>query len=69
MKNLTPEQRRQIAIEEFQKEPLESLCHVAIIKLAEFAISTNAEEATQSIKATFNKKRYEIKTVTTYKEI
>jgi hypothetical protein len=69
MLNLTPEQRQQIAIEEFKKEPLENLCHVAILKLGEFAINTNAESATQSTEATINNKRYSIEMVITYKEI
>lgn len=69
MENLTDEQRQQIAIEEFNKEPIETLCHVAILKLGEFAIKTKAESATQTTEATFDNKRYAIEMVITYKEI
>lgn len=69
MKNITDKERQSIAIEEFKKQPIETLCHVAILKLGEFAINTEAESATETIEATFNNKRYQIEMVITYKEI
>ncbi len=69
MTNLTDEERQQIAIEEFRKEPIETLCHVAILKLAEMAINTKAESTTQTTEATFNDKRYSVEMKITYKEI
>jgi len=51
MENLTQEQRTQIALEEYGKEPVELIAHLAILKLGELAINTNAESATQSTEA------------------
>ena len=69
MKNLTQKEREQIALEEFRKQPLENVGIVAIVKIAEIAISTGAESGTFSTEATLNGKRYEIKALVTYKEI
>ena len=69
MKNLSQEQRTKIAIEEFKKQPVETVGHVAILKLAELGINTNAENVTQKTEATFNGKRYSINALITYKEI
>ena len=69
MENLTQEQREQIALEEFKKQPLQNICTIAIIKIAETAISTNAELATLGTKATVNGKTYSIKAIVSYEEI
>jgi len=69
MKNLTQEQRTEIALEEYGKEPTEMIAHLAILKLAELGINTGAENVTQSCKATFSGKRYELKMVVSYEEI
>lgn len=67
--NLTEEQRGQIALEEFRKQPIQNICTVAVIKIAEVAISTNAETGSVETEATLNGKRYKIKAVVTYKQI
>ncbi len=69
MIELTEKQREQIAIEEFRKQPLQNICIVAIVKLAEVAISTDAESATFDTEATVNDKRYKINANITYTEI
>lgn len=69
MENLTEKQREQIAIEEFRKQPTQNICIVAIVKLAEIAISTDAESATFDTTATVNNKRYKINAVITYEEV
>lgn len=69
MENLTQDQRTQIAIEEFYKQPMETVAHVAIVKVAELAISTNAEDITQTTTATIEGKRYDIKMIVTYQEV
>jgi hypothetical protein len=68
MKNLTQEQRTQIALEEYGKEPTQMIAHLAILKLAELGISTNAENVTQTTQATFNGKRYDVEMIVSYKE-
>ena len=68
MKNLTQEQRTQIALEEYSKEPTQIIAHLAILKLAELGINTNAENVTQTTEATFNNKRYDVKMVVSYKD-
>jgi len=69
MKSLTQEERTQIALEEYGKEPIQTIAHLALLKLAELGISTNAENVTQSCQATFSNKRYELKMVVSYEEI
>jgi len=69
MENLSHKEREQIALEEFRKQPLQNICTVAIIKIAEVAISTNAEKGTLETAATMNGKRYKIKAIVTYEEI
>jgi hypothetical protein len=68
MKNLTQEQRTQIALEEYGKEPTKIIAHLAILKLAELGISTNSEKVTQTTQATFNGKRYDVEMMVSYKE-
>jgi hypothetical protein len=69
MIEITQEQREQIAIEEYKKHPTETIAHVAVLKLAELGINTNAENVTQSCNATFNGKRYHIKMIVSYEEL
>lgn len=69
MENLTQDQRAQIAIQEISKQPIATVAHVAILKLAELAISTNAEDITQTTTATIEGKRYDIKMIVTYEEV
>lgn len=68
MKNLTQEERTQIALEEYGKEPTQMIAHLAILKLAELGISTNAENVRQTTQATFNGKRYDVEMIVSYKE-
>jgi hypothetical protein len=68
MENLTQEQRTQIALEEYGKEPTQMIAHLAILKLAELGISTNAETVTQTTEAKFNGKRYDVEMIVSYKE-
>lgn len=69
IENLTDEQREQIALEEFRKQPLQNICTVAVIKIAELAISTEAESGDLTTEATLNGKRYKITATVTYKEV
>jgi len=68
MEKVTQEQRAQIALEEYGKEPTQMIAHLAILKLAELGISTNAENVTQTTQATFNGKRYDVEMIVSYKE-
>lgn len=68
MENLTQEQRKQIALEEYAKEPTQMIAHLAMLKLAELGISTNAENVTLTTEATFNGKRHNVQMIVSYKE-
>lgn len=52
-----------------EKEPIETMGQVALLKLGELGINTNAETVTVSTEATINEKRYALKMVVTYKKI
>lgn len=69
MQNLTKEEREQIAVEEYHKQPTGSIAHVASLKLAELGINSGAKKVEQNTEATFEGKRYSIKTIVTYKEL
>lgn len=69
MENLTEEQKNQIAIEMLNKQPLETIGQVALLKLSKLAIETNAADVTMSTKATIEGTRYECKMKVTYKKI
>jgi len=68
MENLTQEERTQIALEEYGKEPTQFIAHLAILKLADLGINANAENVTQTTEATFNGIRYNLKMVVSYEE-
>jgi len=68
MKNLTQEQRTEIALEEYGKEPIQIIAQLAILKLGELGVSTKAENVTQSCKATIFGKKYNLKMVISYEE-
>lgn len=69
MENLTQEQKADIAIEMIEKEPLQTVGQIALLKISKLAIESNSDEITLSIKATFNGKRYKCKMSVTYEEI
>lgn len=67
--NLTQKDKEEIAIEMFREQPLETVCHVAILKLGELAVQTKSESLTQTTEATYSGKRYAVEMIITYKEI
>jgi hypothetical protein len=69
MKNLTEEQKTKIALEMLDKEPMETIGEIALLKLSQLAVSVNSEETVLSTKATFNGKRYECKMLITCTEV
>jgi hypothetical protein len=69
MDNLTQEERTKIAKEELNKEPIETIGQVALLKMADLCISTGAENAEQTVEATLQGKRYACSMVVTWKEI
>jgi hypothetical protein len=69
MKELTKEEKIDIALEMLKEEPLETLGQIALLKLSELAINANSDETVLSTEATFNGKRYKCKMLVTYSEI
>lgn len=69
MTPLTQEEKSKIAVEMLNKEPMQTVGHVALLKLGEMAISTNAEKATMSTEATINNERYLLEMTVTYKKV
>lgn len=69
MENLTQEQKIDIAFEMLEKEPLQTIGQIALLKIAELAIESNSDKTTLTTEATFNGKRYNCKMSVTYEEI
>lgn len=68
MKNLSESEMTSITMEMLNKQPLETIGQVALLKISELAIKTNSQETTLTTEATFNKKRYKCKMVVTWQE-
>lgn len=69
MKKLTEDEKYAIVREMLEKEPMEAVGQIALIKLAELAVSTNAEDVTLRCESTFDGKRYDCKMVVTAKKL
>lgn len=69
MNNLTEEQKNQIAVEMLNAHPIETIGHVALLKLSKLAIETNAANVEMKTEATIEGNRYECKMRITYKKI
>lgn len=69
MENLTQEQKIDIALEMLEKEPLQTVGQIALLKLSKLAVEANSEETVLSTEATFNGKRYKCKMLITWEEI
>lgn len=69
MENLTEEQRLQIALEVWQKQPANHICTLALLKMGEAAVMSNAPVAEFESKANINGKIYALKMVVTHQEI
>ena len=69
MKNLSQEERNQIAIEEFRKQPLQNICVISAIRMAETAISMGAKNGDISTECTIEGKRYKVDCNVTYQLI
>lgn len=69
IKDLTEDQREQIAIEQYRKVNKLTLIETALLIASEMAINANSEETTISLKADINDNRYKCKMVITYEEI
>ena len=68
MQNLTEKEKINIAKEMMEKEPLVTVCTIALIKLSELAIEANSEETTFSTEIERNDKKYKCKIVATWEE-
>ena len=69
MKNLTEEQKQQIAKEVIQSVPIETIGTWILCKYAEMCIDTNAENITLSTSMDIHNERYDVKmTVETQKQ-
>jgi hypothetical protein len=66
MKELTQEDRTKIAKEELNKEPVETIGQVALLKMADLGISTGAKNVEQTIEATLQGERYACSMVVTW---
>jgi hypothetical protein len=66
---ISDEDRNQIAITQLQMEPLNTIAHVALLKLSALGLSTESKEIEQTTEATFSEKRYKCKMVVTYEPI
>ena len=69
MAKITEEEKSKIVMEELEKFPLETIGHVAMLKLAEFGININSKNVKTSSEATFKDVRYEVKMKVTYKKL
>lgn len=69
MNKLSQRERTQIALQEIDKSPKETICTIAAVKLAEIVVTTNAATAEIETTANINKKNYKIKLVATCEEI
>lgn len=69
IENLTSEQRQQIAIEEYKKNPLMSICQGALLMGAKTGIESGAEEIEIDTEGTFYEKRYKCKMLITWSEV
>ena len=66
MENLTEDQKTKITMEMLNAQPLQTVGQIALLKIAEMAVSANSEETTLSTEATFEGKRYKCKMVVTW---
>lgn len=69
MTKLTEEEKSEIAVEMLNKQPIETIGHVALLKLAQLAIETNADNIEMKTEATIEGCRYECKMKITYKKL
>lgn len=51
------------------KEPLQTVGQIALLKMCELAVSTNSEETVMSTEATFGEERYKCKMVVTWEKL
>ena len=69
MKNLTEEQKQQIAKEVIQSVPIETIGTWILFKYAEICVDTNAENISLSTSVDIDGERYDVKmTVETQKQ-
>lgn len=66
---LTDMEKAEITREMLREEPTETIGMVAILKLGEFAVKTNAEEIKLDTVATVNNQRYLLKLVSSFEEV
>lgn len=64
---MTREQEIELVRRMLKDEPMATVGHLAVLKLAEAAINANAKELTLTTEATFNNKVYDCKLEVTYK--
>lgn len=63
------EQKTKMIMDALNKQPLETIGTVALLKISELAISTNSAETTLKTEATIDGERYELQMVVTYKKL
>ena len=56
--NLIDDYSNEIAIERLHSEPLNTIAHVALLKMANIGIETNASKVEQTTEATLHGERY-----------
>lgn len=68
MKKLSESERTAVTLEMLNEQPLETIAHVALLKVSELGLKSNSQETTITTTAIINKKRYKCKMVVTWQE-
>jgi hypothetical protein len=69
MCNLTQKQKTKITMEQLNKEPIETIGQVALLKMAELGIESNATNVEQTVESTMQGERYACSMVVTWKKL
>ena len=65
-KKMTDQEETKIVMDAISKQPLETVGHFALLKLAELGIKMDSEETKYSTEATFGNTRYKCKMLVTW---
>ncbi len=69
MKNLTPQEREQVALEEMAKQPTKILCTLAAASMGQTCIASGAATTEMEIPIEIENKKYNVKMVVTATEV
>lgn len=69
MEKLTPAERQNITLEEINKNPVETICAMAAVKMAEIAIASTTTNYAATTSAQIDGKNYKITLTATLEEV